>query len=101
MRTKNKLRIYSLDEVKDKFIGKVGDSKRDGFEFELQMDIIGEIIKTARLKNNLTQEKLGQRIGVKKAQISKLEKGSTNITIGTIKKVFSALNTKISFSVNL
>ncbi|HEY5536840.1 MAG TPA: helix-turn-helix transcriptional regulator [Ignavibacteria bacterium] len=101
MRTKNKLRIYSLDEVKDKFIGKVGDSKRDGFEFELQMDILGEIIKTARLKNNLTQEKLGQRIGVKKAQISKLEKGSTNITIGTIKKVFSALNTKISFSVNL
>jgi DNA-binding XRE family transcriptional regulator len=101
MRTKNKLRIYSLDEVKDKFIGKVGDSKRDGFEFELQMDILGEIIKTARLKNNLTQEKLGQRIGVKKAQISTLEKGSTNITIGTIKKVFSALNTKISFSVNL
>ena len=65
------------------------------------MDILGEIIKTARLKNNLTQEKLGQRIGVKKAQISKLEKGSSNITIGTIKKVFSALNTNISFSVNL
>ena len=101
MRTKNKLRIYSLDEVKDKFIGKVGDSKRDEFEFELQMDILGELIKTARLKNNLTQEKLGQRIGVKKAQISKLEKGSTNITIGTIKKVFSALDTKISFSVHL
>jgi DNA-binding XRE family transcriptional regulator len=101
MRTKNKLRIYSLDEVKDKFIGKVGDSKRDEFEFELQMDILGELIKAARLKNNLTQEKLGQRIGVKKAQISKLEKGSTNITIGTIKKVFSALNTKISFSVHL
>ena len=101
MRTKNKLRIYSLDEVKNKFIGKIGDSKRDKFEFELQMDILGEIIKTARLKNNLTQEKLGQRIGVKKAQISKLEKGSSNITIGTIKKVFSALNTNISFSVNL
>ncbi len=101
MRTKNKLRIYSLDEVKDKFIGKVGDSKRNDFEFELQMDILGELIKVARLKNNLTQEKLGQRIGVKKAQISKLEKGSTNITIGTIKKVFSALNTKISFSVHL
>jgi len=101
MRTKNKLRIYSLDEVKDKFIGKVGDNKRDEFEFELQMDILGEMIKNARLKNRLTQEKLGERIGVKKAQISRLENGSSNVTIGTIKKVFSALNTKISFNVSL
>ena len=71
MRTKNKLRIYSLDEVKNKFIGKIGDSKRDKFEFELQMDILGEIIKTARLKNNLTQEK---NYKYKKSTIKKKKK---------------------------
>ena len=33
---------------------------------------IGEIVKENRLRQNLTQEELGKRIGVKKSQVSKL-----------------------------
>ena len=51
---------------------------------------IGEAIKKARLKQNLTQEQLGERIGVKRAQISRLEKGYS-ITIPTMSRVFRAL----------
>lgn len=101
MRKKNKLIVYSLDEVKDKFIGKVGEESRNVYEFNLQLDLIGEFIKRARLKNNYTQEMLGEKIGVKKAQISKLENGSSNVTIGTMKKVFDALNTHITLNVNI
>ena len=101
MRKKNKLIVYSLDEVKDKFIGKVGEESRNIYEFNLQLDLIGEFIKKARLKNNYTQEMLGEKIGVKKAQISKLENGSSNVTIGTMKKVFDALNTHITLNVNI
>ena len=51
---------------------------------------IGEAIKKARIEQNLTQEELGKRIGVKRAQISKLEKGYS-ITIPTMSRVFKAL----------
>ena len=101
MKTKKNIKIYSLDEVKDKFIGKVGESNRNKYEFDLQLDLIGEFIKMSRLRNNYTQEMLGTKIGVKKAQISKLESGSSNVTIGTIKKVFDALNTQITLNVHL
>ena len=37
--------IYTLDEVQDKLIGKVGTPDRDKFEYELQMDLIGKAIK--------------------------------------------------------
>ena len=40
---------------------------------------------------NLTQEELGERIGVQKAQISRLEKGKSVITLPTMSRIFQAL----------
>ncbi|MDD7564282.1 MAG: helix-turn-helix transcriptional regulator, partial [Alloprevotella sp.] len=51
---------------------------------------IGEAIKNARLKQNLTQAELGERIGVQKAQISRMERGYS-ISIPTMSRVFKAL----------
>ncbi len=51
---------------------------------------LGEAIKKARIEQNLTQEQLGERIGVKRAQISRLERGYS-ITIPTMRRVFKAL----------
>jgi transcriptional regulator with XRE-family HTH domain len=49
----------------------------------------------------LTQEQLGQIIGVQKSQISKLESSTNSATIDTIIKVFKALKADISFNVKL
>ena len=68
---KTPIKSYSLAEMKDKYIGKVGTKVRDQFEYELSMDVLGRMIKTARQERNLTQEQLGKLIGVQKAQISK------------------------------
>ena len=38
-------------------------------------------------------------MGVQRAQISKLENGKSNITIGTLLKVMNALKAKVSFNV--
>ncbi len=54
-----------------------------------------------RQERNLTQEQLGQLVGVQKAQISKLENSTNNATIDTILKVFKALKAEISFNVKL
>jgi len=96
-----KLKLYSLDEITDEFIGKPGTPKRDAFEYELRLDVIGEAIKQARKERHLTQEELGQLVGVKKAQISKIENSLTDARFETIIKVFKALNAKINFNIEL
>lgn len=72
-----------------------------GFEYELQMDILGSMIKAVRKKRYLTQEQLGELVGVKKAQISKLESSSNSATIDTILKVFHALDAELKFNVKV
>ncbi len=99
---KNKeLKTYSLEEITDKYIGQIGTPKRDAFESELRLDLLGEAIKQARKERNLTQEQLGELVGVKKAQISKLENSLTDARFETIIKVFKALNAKVNFNVEL
>lgn len=98
---KTKIKTYSLAEMKDKYIGKVGSVERDEYEYELNMDVLGRMIKTARQERNLTQEQLGQLVGVQKSQISKLESSANSATIDTILKVFKALKADIHFNVTL
>lgn len=95
------LKTYSLAEMKDKYIGKIGTQERDEYEYELRMDVLGKMIKTARQERNLTQEELGKLVGVQKAQISKLESSANSATIDTILKVFKALKAEINFKVKL
>jgi HTH-type transcriptional regulator/antitoxin HipB len=99
---KNKpMKTTSLDELTDKYIGKKGTPKRDSFENELRLDLLGDAIKKARKERNLTQEQLGKLIGVQKAQISKIENSLTDARFETILKVFKALNAKINFNIEL
>ena len=56
MATKNKkLEVFTLDQIKDEFIGKIGTKKRTQYEHELQLEILGEMIKRVRLQRNLSQ----------------------------------------------
>ena len=69
----NKFKTVSLDTMIDKHIGKVGTERRDAFENELRIDLLGQAIKQARQERNLTQAELGELVGVQKAQISKIK----------------------------
>ena len=95
------MKTYSLEELTDKYIGKKGTKRRDDFENELRLDLLGQAIKQARQERNLTQEKLGELVGVKKAQISKVENSTTDVRLTTILKVFEALGAKVNFNVEL
>jgi len=95
------MKAYTLDQVQDKLIGKIGTPRRDIFEYELQMDLIGKAIKQTRQERHLTQEELGKLIGVQKSQISRLENNASNVTIDTLIKVFTALKAKIKLQVEL
>lgn len=87
--------LTPLEELIDEEWGPVGTPERDEMEAKLKEDInayfLGEAIKKAREAQNITQEELGERIGVQRAQISRLEKGRTFASIPTLRRVFKAL----------
>jgi len=97
----NKFKTVSLDTMIDKHIGKIGTERRDAFENELRIDLLGQAIKQARQERNLTQAQLGELVGVQKAQISKIENSIKNARFETILNVFDALGAKVNFSVEL
>ena len=101
MKTDDKMKFYALDEVIDEHISPIGTPKREAFEEELRLDLLGKAIKEARLQRHLTQQQLGELVGVQKAQISKLENNLTDARFDTVMKVFKALNAKVNFSVEL
>ena len=99
---KNKpLQQFSLEEITDKYIWKKGSEKRDAFENELRLDLLGEALKQTRIKQKLTQAELGKLVGVQKSQISKLENSVKDARFETVLKVFKALNTRITFKLEL
>ena len=89
------MKLIPADNMKDTLWGKRGTPEREAMEAKLKADvnayILGEATRTARLAQNLTQEQLGERIGVQRAQISKLEKGTSVITLPTMSRVFQEL----------
>jgi len=95
MKQVGNMKFYSLDEVTDEIIGKKGTAERDEFDNEVEEALhayrVGEAIKKARIQHNLTQEELGEKIGVKRSQICKLENGRCSPTLSTISRVFRAL----------
>jgi DNA-binding XRE family transcriptional regulator len=97
----NSFKTVSLETMIDRHIGVRGTPKREAFENELRIDLLGHAIKQARIERNLTQQQLGELVGVQKAQISKIENSIKNSRFDTVLKIFNALGTKISFQVEM
>lgn len=97
----SKMKQYTMPEMEDRYFGKKGTQKREQYEYELRMDLLGQMVKTTRQEKKLTQGQLGELIGVNKSQISKIENNANSATIDTILKVFKALKAEINFNVKL
>lgn len=95
------LKVYSFEEILDEDLGKRGTPRRDKFEADVEADIrayhIGEAIKQARKEKNLTQEQLGELMGVQRAQVSKIESGK-NLNFATISRAFRAMGVAASLN---
>lgn len=57
------MELYTLENIKDKYIGKKGSPKRDKYETDLKAFLMGEAIKEAQLKKQLTQQQPSERLG--------------------------------------
>ena len=95
------MKTYSLEEVTDQYIGKRGTPKRELFEQELRLELLRDAIKKARKAKHMTQEQLGELVGVQKSQIAKIENSTTDARFSTVLRVFEALKAKVNFTVEL
>lgn len=93
------MKKYSLEKLTDQYIGEKGTQEREQFDFELKLDVLGEMIKKARKEQNLTQAQLGELVGVQKAQISKIETNAKDVRFSTIMRVFNALKAKVKMTI--
>jgi len=82
--------ITTFDEHLEKRYGKIGTSKRDDFEIRSKSFMIGEMIKEERRLANMTQEELAEKSGTKKAYISRIENGKSDIQLTTLFKIIES-----------
>lgn len=85
------MKFYTQEEALDMTLGTKGSPERDEYEQKMDTFLIGEAIRQAREAKNITQEELGNMIGVQRSQVSRIEKGN-NLTLATIAKVFKAMD---------
>ena len=94
------MKLQTLDELKDRFYGPKGSEKRDQLDRELDVLRIGILIRNARKESNLTQAELAERIGKKRAFISRVENDGSNLTIATLLDIVEkGLGKKPSFDI--
>lgn len=81
------MKTKTLSQLEDQFIGQKGTIERSNYEKELSDLMIGYQIRNGRLKLELTQEDLAERIGKKREFISRIENDGSNLTIKTLRDI--------------
>lgn len=94
----SKMKIYSQEEILDITLGKKGSLARDEFDAKVDDYLVGLAIRRAREAQNLTQEQLGERIGVQRARICSIERG-VNLRLSTLRRIFSALGMEVKLDI--
>jgi HTH-type transcriptional regulator / antitoxin HipB len=63
---------------------------------------MGEILKEARKKANLTQEELAFRIGSKRSYISRIERDASSVKLSTLIKIIeNGLGGKVDINITI
>lgn len=94
----DKMKIYTHDEMLDLTLGQKGSADRDEYDARVDDYLVGLAIRKAREAQNLTQEELGARIGVQRARICSIERG-TNLRLSTLRRIFTALGLEVKLNI--
>lgn len=77
----------TLSELENKYIGAVGTKEKNEYEKEISDLMIGRQVRDARIRLDLTQEELAERINKKRAFISRIENDGSNLTVKTLRDI--------------
>lgn len=94
----------TLESRLDRVYGKPGTPERDAYEAEVEAHLdayfLGQSVKDARVARNLTQEQLGEMIGVQKSQICRIERGY-GVSLTTLRKIFRSLGLEATLNTGI
>lgn len=79
---------YLKKQLEDK------EFKKEWEEFQPELLLMKQIIDE-RIKQNLTQKELAEKMGTKQANISKIENGNANPSLDFLKRLAEALGKKL------
>ncbi len=79
--------ITTLEQHFTRRYGEIGTPTRDEFEKKSKAFAVGELIKDAREQAKMTQTELAEKSGTKKAYISRIENGQTDIQLATLYRI--------------
>lgn len=97
MKISNKINLVPFSEFKKKALMDP-EIKAEYDRLEPEYQIIRAIIDK-RLKKNMSQKELAEKMGTKQSALSRLESGTYNPSLLFLKKVATALNAKLSISI--
>lgn len=102
MKEIGEMKLYTLEEVTDEMIGKIGTPERDDFERKLSEDLaaykVGQAVREGRMKKNITQEQLGYMAGINRSVVSRVENGQS-ASFTTLTRIFHAMGMNASLEV--
>ena len=67
---------------------------------DVDIVVLGYLIKERRLALNLSQEQLANKIGIDQSDLSKIEKGMSNPSIKMMNRIAKGLNSNLTISLN-
>ena len=91
--------VKTFDELLDAKYGVRGTAERERFEAEAEAFCLAEVLKAERQEAGLTQQQLADKIGTKKAYISKVENGHIDVQLSTLFRIFSGLGKRVSVQI--
>ena len=91
-------KLHSADKLFTKKYGARGTSSRDAFEEKAIVNYYSEIFREQRKKLKLTQAQVAERIGKKRAYVTLLEKGETDMQLSTFFSLSNALGFRFSLT---
>lgn len=67
---------------------------------KIDFSILGEKIRTLRLKQKKTQQQIADECGISKSLLSKIENGKTSAAMATLSRISDALGVKLSWLID-
>lgn len=67
--------------------GKQGTESRRAFEHKAEAFFIAELVKEKRKEANMTQQELAEKLDVKRAYISKIERAVGDVRVSTLRRI--------------
>lgn len=91
--------LTTSSEHLDEKYGKTGSQSREEFEAKAEVWYYAELLKSERKRQKMTQQELGDKIGMKREYISSLEQGKTDMQLSTFVLIANALGLRFSLVV--